>query len=446
MGLTRRGSPKTPHAPPGDRRGDDDDEGAAAAAAAEVVDDGKIWIFPFDDGKMRESDPVATKAVATMTVVTTIQQQGLRYASINLSFLALLASRESTRTRVRRAWRRTGGERKGTYGRGIVTPSIATAAPSLAPKGCLEARPCLLDPAPDDDEDDDAGSSRLFQPHRTLGLLTSSRPRMSDNRRSSLFSSNFGKFHLQGRTQSSDESFLTVPIGERFQILTLSKLVPVLVSRALPPSAAHHRRRRRSSRGGEGSHRYEGGDEEEAHKAVSDSSLSVTVATHGPRVLGRAVSVTLFSRTRPIACLDAFPFARRVDAKKRGTWGIVDVIDLGRHRVDMRGEKEGRSENALLFAIVCARGDSSGAPRPREDGAGGGNDDVRGGGGEADDDVLIVGEDSEDESSVDGRKVDEGAESDPSDDASGDDDDDEGSSSSGGSMKSLDDVERSGYS
>ena len=49
-------------------------------------------------------------------------------------------------------------------------------------------------------------------------------------------------------------------------------------------------------------------------------------------------------------------------------------------------------------------------------------------------------------SSVDGRKVDEGAESDPSDDASGDDDDDEGSSSSGGSMKSLDDVERSGYS
>ena len=239
---------------------------------------------------------------------------------------------------------------------------------------------------------------------------------MSDNRRSSLFSSNFGKFHLQGRTQSSDESFLTVPIGERFQILTLSKLVPVLVSRALPPSAAHHRRRRRSSRGGEGSHRYEGGDEEEAHKAVSDSSLSVTVATHGPRVLGRAVSVTLFSRTRPIACLDAFPFARRVDAKKRG--------------------------NALLFAIVCARGDSSGAPRPREDGAGGGNDDVRGGGGEADDDVLIVGEDSEDESSVDGRKVDEGAESDPSDDASGDDDDDEGSSSSGGSMKSLDDVER----
>ncbi|KAL3807867.1 hypothetical protein ACHAXA_010640 [Cyclostephanos tholiformis] len=311
-----------------------------------------------------------------------------------------------------------------------------------APKGCLEARPCLLDPAPDDDEDDDAGSSRLFQPHRTLGLLTSSRPRMSDNRRSSLFSSNFGKFHLQGRTQSSDESFLTVPIGERFQILTLSKLVPVLVSRALPPSAAHHRRRRRSSRGGEGSHRYEGGDEEEAHKAVSDSSLSVTVATHGPRVLGRAVSVTLFSRTRPIACLDAFPFARRVDAKKRGTWGIVDVIDLGRHRVDMRGEKEGRSENALLFAIVCARGDSSGAPRPREDGAGGGNDDVRGGGGEADDDVLIVGEDSEDESSVDGRKVDEGAESDPSDDASGDDDDDEGSSSSGGSMKSLDDVER----
>ncbi|KAL3809143.1 hypothetical protein ACHAXA_007246, partial [Cyclostephanos tholiformis] len=294
-----------------------------------------------------------------------------------------------------------------------------------APKGCLEARPCLLDPAPDDDEDDDAGSSRLFQPHRTLGLLTSSRPRMSDNRRSSLFSSNFGKFHLQGRTQSSDESFLTVPIGERFQILTLSKLVPVLVSRALPPSAAHHRRRRRSSRGGEGSHRYEGGDEEEAHKAVSDSSLSVTVATHGPRVLGRAVSVTLFSRTRPIACLDAFPFARRVDAKKG------DVGDRRRTPCSSRSSARGEILRALL---VLARTGQAEATM------------TYGGEEGADDDVLIVGEDSEDESSVDGRKVDEGAESDPSDDASGDDDDDEGSSSSGGSMKSLDDVERSGYS
>jgi hypothetical protein len=60
------------------------------------------------------------------------------YATINLLFLALLASRESTRTRMRRARQQTGGKRKGTDGRGIATPSIAMAAPSFVDDGTNE--------------------------------------------------------------------------------------------------------------------------------------------------------------------------------------------------------------------------------------------------------------------------------------------------------------------
>jgi hypothetical protein len=125
-------------------------------------------------------------------------------------------------------------------------------------------------------------------------------------------------------------------------------LVPVLVSRALPPSARHHRHTRggsssissssssrsSSSRngggdGGGGGEAGKGGDEEEAHRAFSDSSMSVTVVTHGPRSAGRAVSVSLFSRTRPISTLDAFPFLlRRRRRRRRGGGGGGRV---GRH-------------------------------------------------------------------------------------------------------------------
>lgn len=247
-------------------------------------------------------------------------------------------------------------------------------------------------PHPDDDGDvapppappragggDDAGSSRLFQPHRSLGLLAASPPaeRSSSPSPPSPFRSRRGEFHLQSQCRSSEDAFATVPLGERFQIVSLGKLVPALVSRALPPSAGNAR------------------DEEEVHRAFSDASMDVTVATHGPRGRGggRAVSATLYARTRPIVRLDAFPFLRRGgrsgndgSGKKDGAWGIVDVIPLGKQRVAMSGEKEGRMENALLFAMVCARGD---------DGWRNGGASVEKGGGE---EVQVVGDESEDES------------------------------------------------
>lgn len=234
---------------------------------------------------------------------------------------------------------------------------------------------------------DDAGSSRLFQPHRSLGMLTAAHLKHKSNATSSLktmnnarlFSFQRGKFHLQPQGSSSDESFVTVPLGDRFQIMSLSKLVPVMVSRALPPSASHHRRVKK------GTTKYEGGDEEEAHQAMSDSSLSVTVVTHGPKVSGRAVSITLYSRTRPIGCLDAFPFLSKLEKslKKSNSWGIVDMIHLGKQRVAMSGEKEGKMENVLLFAIVCARGDDSDVNVVDND--------------EEGDEVQVIGDDSDEE-------------------------------------------------
>ena len=96
------------------------------------------------------------------------------------------------------------------------------------------------------------------------------------------------------------------------------------------------------------------------HQAISDSSLNITVVTHGPKVTKRAVSITMYSRTRPIVSLDAFPFLKGGKSKKKqNAWGIVDVVQLGKTRVAMTGEKEGKMENALLFAIVCGKEDDA---------------------------------------------------------------------------------------
>lgn len=211
---------------------------------------------------------------------------------------------------------------------------------------------------------DDAGCSHLFQPHRSLGLLTASSPHNTSAKMSpsaSLFTSQRGKFHLEPAGKTSLEAFVTVPLGDRFQIMNCSKLVPVMVSRSLPPSAAHHLKtiktsaKKVSADSNKLSYHDAGGrDEEEMFQAISDSSLNITVVTHGPKVLSRAVSITLYQRTRPLVCLDAFPFTT---GRKNGCarWGIVNVIQLGKQKIAMSGEKEGKLENSLLLAIVCAR-------------------------------------------------------------------------------------------
>mmetsp|Transcript_28866 Transcript_28866/g.59251 ORF Transcript_28866/g.59251 Transcript_28866/m.59251 type:complete len:268 (-) Transcript_28866:3455-4258(-) len=176
---------------------------------------------------------------------------------------------------------------------------------------------------------DDAGSSRLFQPHRSLGLLTATSAQSNINyfsdasyggvrnsQSANLFQAQRGKFHLQHQAASSDDTFITLPLGDRFQIVTVSKLVPVLVSRTLPPSKEHYREFQKQDKKNNTTG-IQGGDEEEMHQVISDSSLSISVATHGPKSLGRAVSITLFDRTRPIEHLDAFPFIASEDMKTK---------------------------------------------------------------------------------------------------------------------------------
>jgi len=166
----------------------------------------------------------------------------------------------------------------------------------------------------------------------------------------------------------------------------VSKLVPVLVSRTLPPSKEHYREFQKQDKKNNTTG-IQGGDEEEMHQVISDSSLSISVATHGPKSLGRAVSITLFDRTRPIEHLDAFPFIASEDMKTKKNrklhgWGIVDVIHLGKQKAAMHGEKEGKVENVMLLAMICARSDyqSCGHAKGKKDSA----------------NVEVVGSDSDD--------------------------------------------------
>ena len=287
----------------------------------------------------------------------------------------------------------------------------------------VEYTPTITDTNTTTTSYDDVGSSRLFQPHRSLGLLTAASPppssttslhhhKSSASASSKLYTSKRGKFHIQPLSQSSNDTFVTIPLGERFQILTIGKLVPVLVSRALPPSAPHHRAvsshiitPATTNASKENNVHYEGGDEEMMHQIMSDSSLSISVATHGPKILGRAVSITSYSRTRPIVRLDAFPFIEHIitaggSKKKRidnnNKWGIVDMINLGKQRMSMSGEKEGKMENALLFAFICARDDTT-IPNNNYDKEADGSD------GNA---VQVVGNDSDDECSSSDEKDD----------------------------------------
>lgn len=138
------------------------------------------------------------------------------------------------------------------------------------------------------------GASRLFVPYRSLGLLSNNVP-----------------FYLVPH-QSSASSLLVLSIGDRFQMLQCDKLQPVLVSQSVPSKIT---------------------------RLVSDASLSITAVSHG------CVHVTLFQRLKPIV-------TKRLCSGKRHK--IVDLLHLGKMRVNGSGEKEGRTENAvILAAILC---------------------------------------------------------------------------------------------
>jgi len=146
---------------------------------------------------------------------------------------------------------------------------------------------------------------------------------------------------------------------------------------------------------------------------VSDASLQVTICVHGPRAQ-RPATVTLYRRTSAIRTTALYG-----RSKIRNGWGVCDVIQLGKVKVDagtLDAEKEGRTENALLIALVCSREDDEEDGGAVHNGEGGGNRRRIGRDG-----VEIVGRDDDDasegddDSYVENNKEDEDVTSDESD-------------------------------
>lgn len=163
--------------------------------------------------------------------------------------------------------------------------------------------------------------SILFQPHRTVGLITTSRP-----------------YSLTAGSTSHLDTFLTVPLHERFIIYKCDALQPVMVSDALCSSKSKHHSNSSDSRG------------EKMFHAISDNSLSITVALHGYKGRWNASHATLYKRTKGIQHLSM------VGKKEHEQdWGVVHVQSLGRNKFDIHDN--GKTENCLMMVMVLAKND-----------------------------------------------------------------------------------------
>ena len=239
--------------------------------------------------------------------------------------------------------------------------------------------------------------SKLYYPFHTLGLITSRH-----------------KFHLQNHGASSDTSFVTVPLGDRFHVYKCDGLRCVMVGEGLPKSG-------RSAAATRNNVNKSGIPEVMSH-VVSDASLQVTLCVHGPKAK-RPTTVTLYRRTSAIRTTSLYG-----RSKIRNGWGVCDVIQLGKVKVDagtLDAEKEGRAENALLVALVCSREDDEDDGAVHE-GEGGSHQRRIGRDG-----VEIVGDDNDaseddDDSYVENNKEDEDATSEESDASSSSEDEESG--------------------
>ncbi len=207
--------------------------------------------------------------------------------------------------------------------------------------------------------------SILFQPHRTIGLISSSQPYSLAKEKA--------KSHL--------DTFITMPLQERFVIYKCDSLKPVLVSDHLPGT----RKMRKddtvgsdndedddvdlndSALGNNHSHNVSKKGEKMFH-AISDSSLGVTVASHAYKGRWNASHASLYKRTKCI-------HTRKIIHGQNSDWGIVQVLNLGRSKFPKKQAKhthdedpddvndnqvteEGvpqRMENCLVLAVICAK-------------------------------------------------------------------------------------------
>lgn len=148
--------------------------------------------------------------------------------------------------------------------------------------------------------------SRLFAPYRTVGVLTSGRP-----------------FHLIPN-QNSISAMLCMPIGERFQILSCERLQTVLVSQKVPSSSST--------------------SPQHISHIVSDTTLSTSVVAHGSK--HNPQQITLYKRAQA---------RQTLHITRTNSWKIVDFLHLGRMKLEMSGEKEGKLENAAIVAAILSK-------------------------------------------------------------------------------------------
>jgi len=250
----------------------------------------------------------------------------------------------------------------------------------------------------DSSKQQNGGGSLLFQPHRTVGLLCTSAP----------FSFSAGS--------NSFDSFITVPQQERFVIYKCDTLRPVLVSDSLPSSIPWSYNKDKqgtydaysfqqdSHHPTSSSSKNKNVQRECMYHAITDTSLSITVAAHGNN---HATHASLYKRTK---VLHSLPIVRQ-DKKKpfsSSSWGITQIISLGRSKVikknndttsttiytiseeevesdEMEDPHHNQNENGLILAFLCARSrsrriENNQHPSSRH--------------------VNVVGESSEDESST----------------------------------------------
>lgn len=220
-------------------------------------------------------------------------------------------------------------------------------------------------------------SSRLFAPYRTVGVVSSG-----------------GQFCLVPH-QNSAQALVACPIGDRFQLLQTNRLHPVLVSQAvvLPSATATIAERndgqtvsKRVQNRGQWNNTK---SERCIQHVVTDSSLSITLVTHGGVTIEKSAfqsrrstataatppttrsvvdTVTLFARTQPIASQSIVPKYNNNNDDGEAQWTIQHVVSMGRIQTQMDDpEKHGKLENAAVMAVILAKLPNNQFHRPSYD-------------------------------------------------------------------------------